>query len=118
MQHSHERVVEIAKELLVKRPRRGGKNHRGERASAELAGGWWLDGGSECVSGDFVVIVDECGGYRARFVEFLSHPVFHAVVFVKKYEGNVWKKTDVAASHLHIERLSTGNQRGWFQAYS
>lgn len=118
MQHGHERVVEIAKKLLVERPRRGGKNHRGERTRAEFAGGRWLDGGNELVGGDFAMIVDECGGYGARIVEFLSHPVFHTVIFVENDEGNVWEKTDVAASHLHIERLSKGNQRGCFQAYS
>ena len=111
MQHGHERVVEVAKKLLVKRPRRGGENHRGERARAEFAGGRWMDGGNELVGGDFAMIVDERGGYGARIVEFLSHPVFHAVIFVENDEGNVWEKTDVAASHLHIERLSKGNQR-------
>lgn len=77
-----------------------------------------MDGGNELVGGDFAMIVDECGGYGARIVEFLSHPVFHTVIFVENDEGNVWEKTDVAASHLHIERLSKGNQRGCFQAYS
>ena len=109
VQNRHKGVVEIAEKLLMERPRRGRKNQRRARACADFAGGGWRNGGSQVGGGDLVVVVDESCGYRARIVELLSHPVFHTAVFVEDDERNVREKTDVAASHLHIERLSREN---------
>ena len=106
VQHRHEGIAEVAEKLLVERARRRGKNHRGQRARADLAGGRGLDGGGEFVRGNVVVVVDESGRHRAGIVEFLDHPILHSVVFIIDDEGGGWEKADVTARHLHVERLS------------